>query len=79
MLRSASVLLRKATPINVNGRKLSNGLSKAERDAAIKEANEKMKAYYTNRPPIAKIINSKRRSKIRDREHYVQALVCEFL
>lgn len=75
MLRSASVLIRKATPINVSRRTFSSGLSKAESDAAMKEANEKMKAYYTNRPPIAKIINSKRRSKTRDREHYVQALV----
>jgi len=41
----------------------------------MKVANEKMKAYYTNRPPIELIRKSKSRSAKRDREHYLQALV----
>jgi hypothetical protein len=53
-------------------------MTEAEREAAMKAANDKMKAYFTNRPPIEKIINSKKRSEIRDREHYIQALIGEY-
>merc|ERR1740124_1370813 len=40
-----------------------------------------MKAYYTNRPPIEKIRQSKRNSNsVRDKEHYIQAvLVASFV
>ena len=42
--------------------------------AAMRDANEKMRAYYTNRPPLAKIINSKRKLKA-EREQYMLAFV----
>jgi len=53
----------------------------AEREELLKVANEKMKAYYTNRPPIEKIRQSKRNSNsVRDKEHYIQAvLVASFV
>lgn len=58
----------------------SSKTSQAERDAILREANEKMKAYYTNRPSIEKIRESKRRrNPNRDREHYIQALVGMFV
>jgi hypothetical protein len=74
------LLCRAATPISrpKNRRAFSSGMTEAEREAAMKAANDKMKAYFTNRPPIEKIINSKKRSEIRDREHYIQALIGEY-
>jgi len=54
----------------------SSKLTKVERELLLKEANEKMKAYYTNRPPIEKIRQSKRKAHAKtDREHYLQALI----
>jgi hypothetical protein len=58
-------------------RTFAASMTPAEREAAIASANEKMKAYYTNRPPIEKLMNSKRRSKIRDRENYIISLIRE--
>jgi hypothetical protein len=66
-----------AQRVTATRRFLSSKLTEAERDLKMKEANEKMRAYYTNRPPIELIQKSKRRSKARDREHYIQALVGE--
>lgn len=74
MTTAQRLLCRTATPVN-NRRAFSSGMTEAEREAAMKAANDKMKAYFTNRPPIEKIINSKKRSEIRDREHYIQALI----
>lgn len=54
-------------------------MTDAEREEALHQANEKMKAYYTNRPPIEVIQESKRRSQKRDQEHYIQALIGMFL
>jgi hypothetical protein len=47
----------------------------AEREAKLIDANEKMKAYYVNRPPIEVIQESKRRSSQRDREHGIQLAI----
>ena len=79
MLRSV-VVRQKSSPCLPAGRRLlssSSKMTEAEREAAMRVANEKMKAYYTNRPPIEKVMNSKRRSKRRDREHYIQAVIGE--
>jgi len=48
-------------------------LTEAERDAILRDANEKMRAYYTT--PVAHVHRAKKRSETRDREHYVQALL----
>lgn len=50
-------------------------LSAAEREAKLIDANQKMKAYYINRPPIEVIQESKRRSSQRDREHGIQLAI----
>ena len=55
----------------------SQRLTPQEREAALRDANEKMKAYYVNRPPIEVIQNAKKRSQNREREHYIQALIGE--
>jgi hypothetical protein len=55
-----------------------SNLSAAEREAKLFDANEKMKAYYTNRPPIEVIQESKRRSSKRDREHGIQLAIGTF-
>ena len=53
----------------------SSGIPKtAQQIAALKEANEKMMPYYTNRPPLAKLINTKRQKRV-EREQYFLALV----
>ena len=54
-------------------------MSEAERQAALRDANEKMKAYHVNRPSLEVIHNSKRRSRARQYEHDVQLSLCECL
>eukprot|EP00549_Striatella_unipunctata_P016967 CAMPEP_0118696358 /NCGR_PEP_ID=MMETSP0800-20121206/13798_1 /TAXON_ID=210618 ORGANISM="Striatella unipunctata, Strain CCMP2910" /NCGR_SAMPLE_ID=MMETSP0800 /ASSEMBLY_ACC=CAM_ASM_000638 /LENGTH=180 /DNA_ID=CAMNT_0006595453 /DNA_START=92 /DNA_END=634 /DNA_ORIENTATION=- len=44
-------------------------MTKAEQNAALKEANEKMKAYFTDRPPLEKI---KRRTLGDPSQHKIQ-------
>eukprot|EP00543_Licmophora_paradoxa_P006119 CAMPEP_0202443700 /NCGR_PEP_ID=MMETSP1360-20130828/2887_1 /ASSEMBLY_ACC=CAM_ASM_000848 /TAXON_ID=515479 /ORGANISM="Licmophora paradoxa, Strain CCMP2313" /LENGTH=158 /DNA_ID=CAMNT_0049059443 /DNA_START=114 /DNA_END=590 /DNA_ORIENTATION=+ len=50
-------------------------MTAGQRDAALKDANEKMRQYQLNRPSLEVIHESKRRSKQRDNEHYIQALI----
>jgi hypothetical protein len=52
-------------------------MTPAEKQAAIAAAKEKMKAYYENRPQVEKLLRSKRRSKISDRENYIISLIGE--
>ena len=64
------------TLVRAAGQQSSKNMTAAERDAALKSANEKMRAYYQNPPQLTK----KRRSAQQDSEHRVQfALVGSFL
>lgn len=61
-------------------RSLAAKMTAAERDLAVREANEKMRQYYVNRPSLQKLQKSKTRSKERDNQHLIQfALVSSFL
>lgn len=63
-----------------NGRSSSRAMSPSEREQALRDANAKMKAYADNRPSLALLEESKRRSRRRDSEHRAQAaLVGSFL
>lgn len=54
----------------------SKNMTSAERDSALRAANEKMRAYYQNPPPA----RNKKRSSQQDKEHQMQAaLVSSFL
>jgi hypothetical protein len=53
-------------------RSLAAKMTAAERDLAVREANEKMRQYYVNRPSLQKLQKSKTRSKERDNQHLIQ-------
>ena len=57
----------------------SANLTAAEREAARQEANEKLRAYHVNRPPLEVIYKSKKRSRKRDAEHRIQIGISECL
>jgi len=46
-------------------------MTSAERNAILRDANEKMRQYYINRPPI-EVLNRKKKRNNRDREHLIQ-------
>jgi len=50
----------------------SSKMTAAEREAARREANEKLREYHINRPPLEVIYQSKRRSRQRETEHGMQ-------
>jgi hypothetical protein len=77
MLRSSLLVRFRLAAIPRRCTLSSQRLTPQEREAALRDANEKMKAYYVNRPPIEVIQNAKKRSQKRDREHYIQALIGE--
>ena len=63
------------TIVRYAGQQSSKNMTASERDAAMKDANEKMRAYYQNPPP-----RSKKHNNTRDAEHRMQlALVSSFL
>uniref|UniRef100_A0A7S2VYU2 Uncharacterized protein n=1 Tax=Eucampia antarctica TaxID=49252 RepID=A0A7S2VYU2_9STRA len=62
-------------------RSLAAKMTAAERDLAVREANEKMRLYHVNRPSLEKLNRrSKSRSSDRDNQHLIQfGLVSSFL
>lgn len=73
---SSSLSAFRRTLVRYAGQTSSKNMTSAERDTAMKEANEKMRAYYQNPPPP----RSRKRSSQRDGEHRIQfALVSSFL
>lgn len=53
-------------------RTFATKMTAAERNAALRDANEKMRQYYINRPPIELLNNAKKKRNNRDGEHLVQ-------
>jgi hypothetical protein len=54
-------------------KRLASKLSSAEREAALRDANEKMKLYYTNRPPIDQVIKKRKFGEgPRSEAHFLQ-------
>lgn len=55
-------------------RRLASKMTSTERDAALRDANEKMKQYHINRPPIHKVIKKRRLFEGEDgKQHFIQA------
>jgi len=52
-------------------RTFATKMTPAERNAALRDANEKMRQYYINRPPIELLQRKKKRNN-RDNEHLIQ-------
>eukprot|EP00957_Ditylum_brightwellii_P208778 15358885-Ditylum_brightwellii.AAC.1 len=51
--------------------------SKEARDAALRHANEQMKSYYVNRPPIEKLIKKRKAfgDNPGDSQHFMQGVL----
>mmetsp|Transcript_2486 Transcript_2486/g.2699 ORF Transcript_2486/g.2699 Transcript_2486/m.2699 type:complete len:184 (-) Transcript_2486:173-724(-) len=52
-------------------RTFATKMTAAERNAALRDANEKMRQYYINRPPI-EVLQRKKKRNNRDSEHLIQ-------
>ena len=56
-------------------RRLASKMTAAEREAALTDANEKMKHYHMNRPPIHKVIKKRRLFEGKDgHQNFIQAI-----
>jgi len=70
----------RATAIRRMAASSSANLTAAEREKALHEANEKMRSYYVNRPPIEVLQAKRRESQQRNGEHAIQkSLLAGFL
>ena len=56
-------------------RRLASKMTSAEREAALRDANEKMKHYHVNRPHIHKVIKKRRLFEGEDgNQNFIQAM-----